>query len=435
MAKIALDVATIRSAGALLYPEGPRDDDGQFADLDIAALGQLVEAIVLFDEVIVPDLGHRLALPELVARFGAAVSYQPVHTAVVSNISVESMRWMTRLGQGGELDAVSVSQLIGVNPRFRMEYHADDDYPYDSGSSGYLVLLASIGAHDKYSPSVVEWLKDARTPGRAVRLALGDSFDVVWPGYKRGFLRKFLRKREEYGDEFGFNRFHANLAWLTHRARCYDLYCRRIMVPYMPHPLRTRIAGFSSFVDDSRPDESVRAPLAFSYLNAIKKVYQESTATISEALGGAFVPVQCPLLLPHVVARAKKKEHLLEAVYEVRDSRGARGLRGHVSQLQQSIDAGDLTSALKLVKELDRLTRSLRRGLGLSAGDAPGMAVSIGGVVSTQLSADQVQRLTAKLTRHITVARPRTMFLRNVFKDLADAASLGPLYEVLYRKS
>jgi hypothetical protein len=280
---------------------------------------------------------------------------------------------------------------------------------------------------------VVEWIEQSRTE-HSIFLRGGSFYSPkILEEEKQSLLGLFLGKRRKRRIDFDFAHFRANLAWLTFRARCYDLYCRRIAVPYMPHPLRTNVAGFSCFADD-HPDRSKRPPLVFAYLNAIKKVYQESTATISEALGGAFVPVQCPLLLPHVVAKARKKENVLEAVYDVRDSRGARGLRAHVSQLEQSIAAGDLTSALKLVKELDRLTRSLRRGLGLAAADAPGMAVSIGGVVSAQLSADQVQKLTAKLTRHVTIARPRTMFLRNVFKDLADAATLGPLYEVLYRK-
>jgi hypothetical protein len=429
LAKIALDVATIRAAGRLLHPEGPRDDDGQFADLDVAALGQLIEAIVLFDEVIVPDLGHRLDVPELVARFGTAVTYQAVHSAVMNDIAGDSQDWLHR---SWELDALTVTRLVGVNPSFRMEPGGGGD-----SSGGYAILLASIGARDKYSRSVVEWIEESRTSEHAkhsLYLRAGGIFSPRRLAEKQSLLGQFLRKWGRRDIDFDFAHFRANLAWLTFRARCYDLYCRRIAVPYMPHPLRTNVAGFSCFADD-HPDRSKRSPLVFTYLNAIKKVYQESTATISDALGGAFVPVQCPLLLPHVVAKARKKENVLEAVYDVRDSRGARGLRAHVSQLEQSIAAGDLTSALKLVKELDRLTRSLRRGLGLSAADAPGMAVSIGGVVSAQLSADQVQKLTAKLTRRVTIARPRTMFLRNVFKDLADAATLGPLYEVLYRKN
>lgn len=140
LAKIALDVATIRSAGRLLHREGSRDDHGQFADLDIAALGQLIEAIVLFDEVIVPDIGHQLDVPELVAPFGAAVSYQPVHTDVVSNLAEESRQWMSR-SKG--LDVATLSRLIGVNP-----YSYTEDVA-EGTSSSYTVLLASIGAHDK----------------------------------------------------------------------------------------------------------------------------------------------------------------------------------------------------------------------------------------------------------------------------------------------
>lgn len=63
---------------------------------------------------------------------------------------------------------------------------------------------------------------------------------------------------------------------------------------------------------------------------------------------------------------------------------------------------------------------------------APGVTMSIGGMASVQLPTDQVAKMTTALTQRITFGRPLVMFLRNVFKDLAAAAALGPLYEVLY---
>ena len=43
--------------------------------------------------------------------------------------------------------------------------------------------------------------------------------------------------------------FCANLAWLTFRCKCYELASRKIGSPYMPHPLRSNLAGFSMATD------------------------------------------------------------------------------------------------------------------------------------------------------------------------------------------
>lgn len=422
MGKVALDVATLRSASRLLFPEGQRADDGAYVDLDVAALGQLIEAIILFDEVIVPDLGHQLDVPAIAERFGVVVSAHPVEPDVAGAVMDASRKW---IGRNPDLDLTSLIHLVGGKPEFSTQI---------GGSDSWSLLLGSMGVDKAHAAIATDWIREIH----GIEMP-----NAIRSGFLMGRWSKHSKKGEWRWEQYevpdALWDACANLAWLTFRARCYDLVCQRIAVPYMPHPLRTSVAGYTTFTDDApaaagkrdRPWTSTRRPLVYSYVDAMKIVYRELEATVSEALGGAFVPVQAPVLLPHVLGKAGDREQVMAAAYEIRDSRGARRLRAHVDQVEQSIAAGDLRAALRLVQELNRLTAALRRELGLRSPDTPGMTVSIAGVASVQLSPDQVVRLTGPLTRRLTVTRPRLMFLRNVFNDLATAASLGHLYELL----
>jgi hypothetical protein len=412
MATVATDVATIRAATGVLFPEGPREDDGRFVDLDIAALGQVVEALVLFDKVLVPDLGHRLDVPEIGGLFGPAISVPAVEPDTAVTIVEESRHW---IDSGPETDIESLIQLVGGNPRIN----------HESGSENFLVLEA-IGVRDRYNSAIMDWIRAARLQGPGRPYSDGSGPRIRWS--QAGIS-------QHYGDD-EVRYFCNNLVWLTYRARCYDLLCRKLEIPYMPHPLRAKLAGFSSFqnIPPQSPQLRLRRPPVMSaYLDAINKVYEESRETVSRVLDGAFLPLQCSSLLPYVIRKAGRRENVLSVTYEVRDSRGARGLRAHVSELEQRIDAGDLKAALRLTEEINRLTHLFRRQLGLADVEPPNMTVSIGGIVSVDIRGVMVKRLATKLTRRISVTRPRIMFLRNILDDLSSAAALGPLYDVLYR--
>jgi hypothetical protein len=396
-----MDVATIRAAAGVLFPEGPRGDNGRFVDLDIAALGQVVEGLVLFDEVLIPDLGHRLDVPAAGGLFGSAVSVPAIEPDIAEAVKEQSRQW---LSAGPETNLDSLVELVGGVRDVR--------HIGSVGASGYYEVLEVIGVRDRYNSPVIDWIRAIQSEGPV---------PLHWGTWRN------------ISDEARV--FCSNLVWLSYRARCYDLLCRNIEVPYMPHPLRAKMAGFSSFRDippQSPRFRLERKPVMRAYLDAINKVHEESRETVSRVLDGAFLPLQCSSLLPYVIRKAGSRENVLSVTYEIRESRGARDLRSHVSELEQHIDAGDLKAALRLTEEINRLTEQLRRQLGLVDVQPPNMTISIGGIVSMDISGGIVKKLTTKLARRIGVARPRTMFLRNVLDGLSSAATLGSLYEVLY---
>lgn len=93
----------------------------------------------------------------------------------------------------------------------------------------------------------------------------------------------------------------------------------------------------------------------------------------------------------------------------------------------------DLKAALKLSREVARLSASLSRQVGLQKGPTVNMTVAIPSVAQLSVPLDVPGRLVSdKMPR---LGRSRGLFLRDVFSELLAAASLGHIYDILDDKS
>ena len=238
--------------------------------------------------------------------------------------------------------------------------------------------------------------------------------------------------------------FSANLVWTVFRAACYALVSQAYGTAYMPHPLRARFTGFAAasqgkeihsyepaYQGEGGPLEymSLETWRVRQYLAVLEKVYQEAAEQVSNFLGTYFLPLPHTPLLPYVLKQAGERTHILEAAYELRESRGARDLRAHLGKMEGEIQQGNLQAAVKVNRELAELERLLQQQLGLEAGSSPKIALSFGSVLSLDFPEEFVPP--ALRVKQITL-KPRLLFLRNVFAELTRVGSLGALYEVLF---
>ena len=117
----------------LTCPRDSRHDDGRFLDLDLAALGNVVEAIVLFDDILVPDLGHS-DLAALLQPFGPAIRIWSVSTAARKSIATQARRWMA---SWNNIDAFI--RVLGASPL----------YANVGGGTFWYLVLEAVGARDR----------------------------------------------------------------------------------------------------------------------------------------------------------------------------------------------------------------------------------------------------------------------------------------------
>ena len=210
--------------------------------------------------------------------------------------------------------------------------------------------------------------------------------------------------------------------WGIFRSRCYDLLARTFHLPYLPHPLRAR----SELAVRCLDMKSIGAPNPF--LAVLKDAHDEGRQYVYEKSGDWIEPFRLSPLFPFILRKCKNKEEILPRTYDIRDSRGARALR---SRLATTGDAESLRDRIELVSELDSLKGMLASELGLER-TAQKVSFNIAGMISTTLPVPET------LTRFIGYHIPRStnsrlLFLRNIYKEMTQAAGLGKYYEFLTR--
>jgi hypothetical protein len=444
MSALILDVATVR-AGLDLLRGAPRDDEGRGVDLDITALGTLIEGICFSDSVQVPDIGHGRGA-ELAEEAGEAVQFIPLATDQQAKLISAARFWLRR-----HCDPDGLAELFGAAPSVQ-------DVRW--GSAGYY-LLETLGIRGKETSEVAGALRDDRGSslwshepesaapsdrplpgqryedrghyggkgGEGTRLdhVIADLLDP----YKEGdtYLHHWILDPE-------VESMVKRLAWTLLRARCYLLWADEVGAPYMPHPVRARMAGFAAAVED-KPDEFVhhseRQSFLHRYLDCLHTVHREGVEAVAEIGVAKLLRFPFPAVLPYVIERAGDRGRILEAAYELRATRGAKDLRARIAEFQQQVTAGDLVAAVELRDELDRLTTRLRQDLGLLARPSITTSLSIGPPeFSLQVDGPSIPLPVGAGRAMDRLRRPRLVLLRDIFDAMASASSLGRLHEILY---
>lgn len=303
MPELVLDVATLRGSISLLDGES-RNDGRDIVDLDICALGTLVEAICFSDEVLVPDLGHRRGA-ELVAKAGSAVRHVQVLGGQRERLVLDALDWLH-----GYCDLDEVLELLNIEPSFaRVE---------GSGSHTFL-LLQAIGAEGKYESAVVQAIRsgsELADHGGHPNLSYAiDPESVLQKFYGLGGGRAprldriiaeildFPRRESpsctsSWLVDPDLKSFAANLAWAFMRSRGYVVWAHERGVLYMPHPLRGRMAGYAAAVDEA---VAPRRQFSRLYLDALSSVHREGQRVFAEVNETALLRFSFPAILPYVV--------------------------------------------------------------------------------------------------------------------------------------
>lgn len=467
MSSVLLDATTVVSASNLLRSDAVATESRRTAEFDLAAVGQFIEALLMFDEVYVPKLDSGSIIDEAVATAGPAVQ-------LMMSPGVDAAAELRRVSGDWISDSLSIEELasvIGFEPLYLKR---------GSHSSEALVLTA-FGMESKYSPGAARWLQFLRSgevgprwetdevAGRRLQNSYGRRLErglmarppgartvdrTIQTEYTLGSLldelglpdleigRKTRLSKETVrclGGGGEVARFCANIAWVAFRSRYYDLVSSCTGIPYMPHPIRARFVGFSHAFDGS--SKSVRdvgnhvhdltdVPLARSYTAAIRQVYNESVQVINERLNLAILPLEYPILLPYIANKARDRKHVLEVAYDVRESKSAQRLRNHLSELEMRVSSGDLSAATLAIREIDQLLNSLRRSMGIDPGHSVTVAVSLAGLMQIEAPFKLPGGISEKLTRSLSASGRRLAFLKDVFREVAKVASYGSVFDI-----
>jgi hypothetical protein len=198
MAKVILDVGTVRGATSVLFPIGHDKAEVKSSrrkerpsDLDVVATGQLIESLILFDEVLVPDLdGRNESISALVRPLGEAVSLLPVSASIAEDIKASAREWLAYIPNLSDMTTLAPGSDVLQSTPWWMPFSVErrGEIPiWTTGSTDYLVLHA-FGVRRKYSDEVRAFLDLARSDRMSHR-----KIDKAARG--RGQLEKALSRR------------------------------------------------------------------------------------------------------------------------------------------------------------------------------------------------------------------------------------------------
>src|SRR4051794_35720786 len=113
MVSVVLDMATAGAASKLLDPEKPIPPRDKFSDIDIAAASQLLEALILFDGIILPDLGNQRDVREVAAPLGTAIIPVDVEYNERERLAKAVRDWL-----GSNARLADLVRAAGATPRY-----------------------------------------------------------------------------------------------------------------------------------------------------------------------------------------------------------------------------------------------------------------------------------------------------------------------------
>lgn len=418
--EVVLDVGTINTARALLDPGRPPGPPGPYSDFDVSCAAQVLESIILFDSIDVPDIdGTRHEyIADQVEALGDALRASSVTSEEVARSQEQCKQWLA--------DKTSVHALmytIGRKP----------EYVWASTSSSKYQYLAAFGVNEKYSSRLP--LIDEAMYRQTTRGGRGWRGKTLWEALASVGL-PFIRLSEMERMDRYFSESEMKLlttvTWAAYRSRQYEDYALAHESSYSPHPLRARISGYSSTtVTAGRLAKSPR--LSRIYMELMESVYEEARLKTNRQLRTTIAPLNISPLLPYLAKKALwNRNDLLPIAYDLRDTKPARSLRQAIDGLQTSVATNDLSGALGFLNELDTLSQEFRASLRLAPSRQINFAVNIGGLFQVESPVNTQAKIFRRAKRLTGLRSPRLLFLRDVFAELSRAATLGQAYDMFY---
>jgi hypothetical protein len=369
----AADLTTYpRTNDEALTPKWDYDlNDGFRVATDLACLGQLVQCLILHESIFV-DGSRSSTWTNMRATPG------PIDNHV---LPLRPFGWEIRAAfekavaqVNSWVDSAEFADYLGLLAAGRIEaavFEVSNGY-FQTGLSDP-VLFAGEQRHGRSDiwgpgesiPSELLPLFRDETPYRL----LDDVLTSVLSKHSRAFhkqaserRRRAVRGRHPWA-KVGFHpadvdeKFRASESLVRHAvATCYyNELSKRTSMPYLPHPLRSRIAEF-----ESAAQRGGLAHIAGEITKALETARAERSQLANLRLGSDVVQVHVPMFLSRAIKDAGRPADILAAAIDIRQSREGLRFREWMRELQDGLLRGR-TSLSQLENHLERVERELRK--------------------------------------------------------------------------
>ena len=413
MPRILIDNATISSAFRALGLLSLKHK--AVLDVEQAALGRLVEAMILGDKVVVPSTyidkyqGARKSALALDC-FEHVEVLEDEDTLCLQAAETIAPIWADAYDAGGER---------GTFTDYFQQANAFSQFTWEHSSSAFYLVFRSMGV-SKRSPLIEAFFAskkdDAHGPG--FRLLGSDGQAVDWDNLSTHAQRMVCV-----------------LAWLAHRYLWHQVYSAQHDLVYYPHPLREFFAfDFTARLKDQRVTGLEDESRSIAVLRSALTGY---TARLSEVMtrlqnDAAVTGLDLPVFLPIVLSRVSSRDDFLSAVMDLRSDAKAQQLRRKLADIDAEAALGKPRGLLQLQDDVKNIGNAIIAESGLELRHAKMSApLRMGGVGVSGEDMSLKLPLPPWLYKQAFLHRRYRVFLRDVMSEIAHVATLGTLKDTL----
>jgi hypothetical protein len=406
--RILLDNATV--TGALRAAGFIAVTDRSLFDLDVTALRVLIDAIVLADEIVIPDtykLEHRPGRKDILSH--GVFRHQAVPGRLDRSLSRGAVAHVTNWELGRKLGTSYVGVFDELKLLFRHAWRESESF----------LVLKALGLEDKYNSAIVKGLLET-VPDQAI----------------------LSRRRLSKGYNHETSKMVQMIVWSAVRTVYHRELSKITGTEYLPHPLRN-VHNAHCILFDNHPDtrktkvHSRAARIRAQRMGTpdlhiaqfIRNLWTTCNSADDNIFGVATFDAELPPFLAIVLERLGKRPErepaaVLAIALELREERGCEALRKRLAELWST--PRSVRDEAAAIREFSRDLRDLRQRLQVYLGYERERVTLSAKVLSYQMTVPRC------MTKPLYPSKPHLAFLRDVVLELAGVSTMGRLLDTLW---
>ena len=434
---LLLDGSTIRSAAAVICQDGRYRNNSTLLDVDITALGHLVDSIVLATRVYYVPMDktkealarlalHKESLFESVdvpADFLNDLEKSPHRMKVHDYILRSSLKEDARLF---DLIGMTFNVVAGMGYAFRISCRkAAYEYLVGTNADTSRLLHAIEGWHERSDWFALKRREMDRNLERRIHWAehFARKDYYSWPDDMKDQLLV---------EDETFRLIHI-LFWLIERAVFYSLLSSTIDCIYFPSSLRSNLLALTNMCLGREIEKS-----------GLALIIKELEATLEKSLHWllcqeASIPLLTlthPPFFQYVCNKVDHPDLIVPYALELRETKGARTLRSLITEIESLRKSGKNLELHEISRRFDRFSGEMCRWM--TSGTTPIQPTKFLRVLGLPVVQYDKLLVTLKLPsiaqKPFYPGMPYLALLRDLTRDLLEAYSLGESYEKLFRE-
>ena len=409
MSRVLIDNSTISSVQRALG-KAPLKEPA-LLDIEHVSLSRFCEAVLLNDEIIVPDNYKTELTPARKALLSDEVfKFEPLQenedADLIEIASTMSNIWSDAFRAGSERELFS---------EYFSQVNAFSDFIWEHSTSDFFLVFRAHGI-DKESPLIEAVLASPASEdmGKQLHIIGRDGGYVDWERLSRHVQRML-----------------SVMGWLGHQYVWHQVFSAQHECTYMPHPLRDFFAyDFLNRVNIGSTDGASFASVFSQGISRFKGKFRETLASLGHAESSC--EINLPGMLPLLIRESSSGNDFLDVLFQIRKEPGTIALREMLGHIQASISKGDYKPLSRLSREIDEVGRNLllERGIEERFVTLSPPTTLLGIDISGDDTGIKLP-IPAAFYKQYFVGRKYRAFIKRVMEELAVPAQLGQLKDKL----